>query len=262
MERQFSERQLIRWAVPGWITLFILALLLFVHLALSESFRNGLLAQVPKDLLGIVAAFTAAAIAMGFALGFMLFQVYYPLYWRSPVLVGGELDDQAILSYVSTSASAIGLPFGQEFQTALANVKSQRGPGRHCRYDERKQAESLLQTVWWRAISRDKESGMVWEAKDVYLISVYHALGAVFVGLYVAAVAYGLVLAWTPVSKTWDVIWPAILNLGLLAVTGVLLWWGRTDIGRCYSSLTKYALHHFYAKEISETNKKPANERS
>jgi len=241
MERQFSERQLIRWAVPGWVTLFLVIVLISVHLWFDEKFQISMQSFVAGTPGGTIAAAGAAVIAMGFALGFVLFQVYFVLYWsRAATLVGGGVNYKEVVDSLDQFTSRLEKEFEQW------PVEANKGG------TERQRMEVSVAAAWWRSISHKKEQRMVWEDRNQYLVAVYHSIGAMLVGAYLTVPLY--LFGWATLSCLWL---PLIINLVILAAwIGVLLV-GRKNTELSHRSLMKHALHYFYQQDTEESNGKP-----
>jgi hypothetical protein len=172
MDRQFSERQLIRWAVPGWITLFIIGIVVFIQLCFNQEMWNSFQSFFKDNSLGEIAAIGAAIIAAGFALGFILFQIYFVLYWTDNKLcnfiVGGFVNYEEIVKSLDKYKGTLKRQFGNW------PIKDTSARG------QRQKLESSIVAAWWRSMSRQKdEQRMVWEGRNQYLVAVYHSMGSI-----------------------------------------------------------------------------------
>ena len=247
MERQFSERQLIRWAVPGWVTLFLVMLLTFVHAVSAEEFRSSIVTFLNGIDGGTLAAAGAAAIALGFALGIMLFQIYFSMYWcdwklwKFPfaTLVGKRVNYKEVVDSLA--------PFKSRLEKEFEHWPVEASGG-----TERQAMEASVVAAYWRGISRNKEEErIVWENRNQYLVAVYHSFGAMLVGAYLTVPLY--LFGWATLSRLWL---PLIINLVILAAwIGVLLV-GRKNTEFSHRSLTKHALHYFYQQDTEESKDK------
>lgn len=178
MERQFSERQLIRWAIPGWVTLFLAILLLSVHFWLNNEFASSD-ESLLKAGAGTIAALGAAFIVFGFALGYMLFQLYFFLYWGPrPELIGGRVDYQEVFSKLICWQPN----FDKQLDESRAEPENDRA--------KRQKWEVSVAAAWWHCVARRKKHGMVWEDRNGYLVAVYHSLGSTLAGAYLTIIVY------------------------------------------------------------------------
>jgi len=96
-----SARQLIRWGLPGWMTLLFLTLFILIELLfeswgrtstdLFASLRGGSYVQILKLIDNNLLALGVVSIPFGF----LIHQLYYWMYWYAPVpsLFGTRIVD-------------------------------------------------------------------------------------------------------------------------------------------------------------------------
>ena len=82
-----TARQVVRWSIPGWVFLFVLALLQATTWLVEGNSPNGILqAEAPF----LTPAAIAAVVTAGVPLGFILYQIYYS--WYGKVLPFGFVN--------------------------------------------------------------------------------------------------------------------------------------------------------------------------
>lgn len=262
MRGQFSERQLIRWGVSGWVTLFVAAGLWYMDQCVpvlvdfvSQSACSGLISAKPD--LGAVAAVVAAAIAIGFPFGFVLSQVYFVLLWRLPCVVGGCVDWATVLE------PGIRGQLKEKFGEEPPDKQTEKW-----KREYRQEDEVLVTAAWWWGISQKNERRDVWEGRDAYLATIYHTQGALIVGFlltgipYVALMILGMTVQTLALKKWLTFKWltfpPEFWSSILLAIPvvmvlwGIVLYMGRKDTGSYHRKFIQYALHYFYSKGKSK----------
>lgn len=247
MERQFSERQLIRWAVPGWVTLFLMLLLISVHLILDRGFGSCIWQSLPKPDGGTIAAMGAAVIASGFAFGFMLFQIYFAVYWLDWLvpLIGGGVNYRKVVESLEQSKPKMDLLKKRFVHWPVGANKGGT---------ERQRMEASIVAAWWGGINEEKQR-TVWEDRNQYLVSIYHSMGATLVGTYLTLILYFLTLilyliGWLAISCHW---FPFAINFVILAVWIIVLFFGRKNTEFSHRSLTENALHYFYGQDMKKS---------
>jgi hypothetical protein len=230
MEKQFSERQLIRWAIPGWITFFLAGTVAFIHIRLNEDLWSTFGEYLNQGSgLSQMAAIVGAAVIAGFALGFILFQIYFFIYWRFNCL-NTSIDNQQILLYAQHN----------KWSKPLFGVTNQD-------ITNRQQADSYVTAAWLLSLSKQDKDKNLWEDRNQFLFSVYHSLGSIIIGIILTLITYII-----SVLLTGDFIWySTVVNVGVLLILGVILFVARKDTGFTIQKLEEHGLYHFLQQNMN-----------
>ena len=194
-----TARQIIRWAIPGWLT--IMFFISFVVITLLVNSEWDQLTFVETSFLShFIGVFIPIGI-IAIPFGFVIFQLYYWMYWHAPVPSFAQRfifsNDRArdILGDVEDHP-VIKRKFHREIVKG-ADVAYERGkPFRSSKImDNYRENWSLLESIWYYCLNKSKYENVknYLEVRVQCLSDIYHSLGASMVSL---VGAYTLFLVW------------------------------------------------------------------
>ncbi len=191
-----TARQVIRWALPGWVILFFLALFLSVNqlfFGLDRLVFFQLISEM-KDLL-----LELAAIAV--PLGFIMYQIYYWIYWYAPVpyIIGKFVFSPGDRGNEILSSVANHPRFPELFESTVSQTN--RSVYAKNRWYSLKNSEvmsayrtnwELSDSVWYLALSNKRFEQIVepLEKRNQFLTDIYHSLGVSYTALVLAFLGY------------------------------------------------------------------------
>lgn len=229
----FSQNQVLRWGVPGWVTIISGLLLAYVQGAVADTWKIA----TPRFLVDTeplaLAILTAGA---GIPIGFVVYQVYFWFRWNRPLahkdlyfLLRGRRRD--IADTVAGIERDV-LHRGQEWRKRLMReFDSDHRAAWH--YIDSLLVEVATHKSEWRLVAE----------RDRYLRDIMHCLGASQLGLVLGAALYlSLVRAWPQSCRDW-------LAMGLASAILLALFYSfennRRNVRDNLVVFENYWLHHY-----------------
>jgi len=197
-----TARQVIRWALPGWITLLFLAGFIAVNTVLhgqNQTLYLAILRRMSESLLPL------AAIAV--PLGFIIYQLYHWVYWFAPVpsFLGRRLVDPVDRGAEILSAVRDQVDFKQIFDDPLLDApKVAFEKYGHVAFKSTKTMEqyrknwNLSDSAWYLALAdeRYRNTADFLEKRHQFLGDIYHSLGSCYHAVALAYAGYILVFGY------------------------------------------------------------------
>lgn len=255
------NRQVLRWAIPGW--LLIIFLLTFVMV--SSVWHRPI---VTWDTLvtgkGVSPELVIAAGGLGIPIGYLLYQFYWWMHWANPpghivsrdagyeILKDADIDFDAILgvSLDETSKQAKILIFRWLPFLGLRYLK-EKPPD----VTERYQRNWYLADYVWYATICQLDGHECLEQRAILLYDVCHSLGTSRLSLMIAGVAYAL----SEFIRNWHLViasqWceylrvyvgPLFSNFTIACILLFILSHGREDTLESWIALKHHVITYHY----------------
>ncbi len=198
-----TARQVIRWALPGWIALLFWTGFIAVNTAL-----HGQNQMIYLSILKGVSDFLLPLAAIAIPVGFVIYQLYYWVYWYAPVpsLFGRKFIDPVDRGKEILDAVKDQVDFKQIFDDPLLKDIPERAfekRGRFYYKSTRIMAQyrknwHLSDSAWYLALSdeRYKNTAEFLEKRNQLLGDIYHSLGACYYAVTLAFLGYSLVFGY------------------------------------------------------------------
>jgi hypothetical protein len=198
-----TARQVIRWALPGWIALLFCAGFIAVNAALSDQNQLiylSILKAASDNLL------TLAAIAV--PVGFIIYQLYYWVYWYAPIpsLFGRRFIDPVDRGKEILDAVKDQVDFKQIFDNPLLKdtPESPFEKHGHLYYKSARimglyrKNWHLSDSAWYLALAdeRYKNTATFLERRNQLISDIYHSLGACYHAVTLAFLGYSFVFGY------------------------------------------------------------------
>jgi hypothetical protein len=248
-----TARQVLRWAIPGWLLSVFASMFMTVRFVLSG--HTLTVTDFAGRNYGTLLSLLTILAGLGIPIGYFVYQIYFWIYWSVPIpflkspadrghsilkdcpadwaqLVGYSLDDE--VRFEQGTLFRIG-PF-------QLHIKDRNFLARY-------QHNWLLSDfVWYRTIILNGAEML--EKRVIFLTDTYHSLGASLVSLWIAFalyVTYDIAMHREPIAQgCWVYAWSILVNLGLLALLTVILRFNRASTLR-----TLVALRHDFITYFS-----------
>lgn len=230
-------RQIIRWGIPGWLSVILLLILMAIALfiaevlaALAPSLQSCVSLEVRLSAIRGAANLALPLAGAGVPFGFVIYQVYFWTYWSAPLPCRWRraVDPaQPIMVFAKQD-------WGREFSRRMRRTPpSACGRRRLLGFDVNsarilrvyQDNWHLADAVWYRALRESGAPRSVVQSligRADFLGDLYHALGATVIVAYGSLMAY---VCWEFV-RTLKVVndsgRPTSLVFLLIAIPGVL----------------------------------------
>jgi hypothetical protein len=202
-----TARQVIRWALPGWVGfLFWISFVAVNALLLAQSH------QIYLDILGKVNDLLLPLGAASIPIGFLIYQFYYWSYWYLPIpsLAKRNIADPKDRGREILSAVKEHVDFGPIFFKHLTPTPEtafkEWGPIYYKSAQtmaEYRENWHLADSVWYLTLTDDryKNTAEFLEKRNQFLGDIYHSLGACYHALTCAYVLYLLTFLYISVHE-------------------------------------------------------------
>lgn len=194
-----SARQIVRWALPGWMMLLFWMVFITITATLHES-KVSLYWETLSYTQALLVPLGAAAIPMGF----IIYQIYYWVYWYVPIpsiarknfadpvdrgreILSGvrrQVDFKIVFDnpLVETESTAFSKPIPW-IPFSFKSVKTMTLYRKNWH---------LAESAWYLALSdeRYKNTAEFLEKRNQFLGDIYHSLGACYNALFIAYLFY------------------------------------------------------------------------
>jgi hypothetical protein len=204
-----TARQIVRWALPAWITYFFLVFFILVTFLTCD--RDQMV------YIEILRKANELLVPLGVAtvpLGFLIYQAYYWLYWyaRIPHIVGRFLVNPVDRGSEILDGVSEHVDFKSLFDHPLIQTRDPYQRRRillfHPRFKDAKVMQEYRQnwhlsdSVWYWALAdeRYESTAEFLEKRNQMISDIYHSLGACYTGLLMAFVVYLLLFACVTLS--------------------------------------------------------------
>lgn len=217
-----SGRQLIRWALPGWIVFMFLVMFIFVDMVFHDQNRLIYL-DVLKKMSNQVIPLGVASIP----LGFIIYQLYHWAYWFIPIpsfsrFAVADPGDRGltILSGVKDSVD-----FKKIFGYSISITPPSALKKWFVLYykdtkvmDNYRKNWHLSDSAWYLALSdgRYKDTLEYLEKRNQMLSDIYHSLGACTVAVVLGYFFYTIIYVYIDFNAV-------VSSLGILSSQGSLI---------------------------------------
>jgi len=206
--RMSLGRQILRWAIPGWLVILLFLLFLAVRLVITGNI--SILQDIAtKDALTLL-EWEVIVGGVGIPLGYLIYQVYWWQYWLGlpsnfvPRDKGYEILKDARIDF----QKVIGVPLDDTSNPT--KVRTLKLPFLRLRYLEEKPPRImeryqtnwyLADYAWYHTLCQNKIEFL--EERAMFLGEVYHSLGVVRTSLVFAFfgyVLYNFIMSWPLIS--------------------------------------------------------------
>jgi hypothetical protein len=190
-----SARQVIRWALPGWIMALFYAFFIMVGIALHGNGQN-----IYKDFLKIIYDNLLILGVVSIPIGFILYQLYHWAYWFIPFpalwklkLYNPKDRGREILS--GTEHLDFNAIFGQTLYSAPSSAYKKWWFFYHKSTDimtRYRQNWNLADSAWYLALANEKYKNVndFLERRNQFLGDIYHSLGACQIAILLSYFTY------------------------------------------------------------------------
>lgn len=229
-----TARQVVRWSIPGWVFLLVLAVLQTVTwLIQGRSLPSILQRGIPL----LTPAAVAAVLTAGVPLGFILYQIYYS--WYGKVLPFGfvnrdrgasilsALPDATRISICNIEGSKPDLEEMDEhvgpflFPYPFRRLKREfRNKAGKLRFETKVHANWELIRFWVLRICIIHKAETL-RTEMITLADIYHGVGAARAALFLACVLH-LAVNFIVLTRTWPLTWR--LAFSVFAPYALALW--------------------------------------
>lgn len=201
-----SGRQVIRWALPGWIAFMFWTMFIAID-TIFHGQNQPLYLTILRKMNSLVIPLSVASIP----LGFVFYQLYYWVYWYLPFpSISNPMSNRKIIDPIDRGKQILVDLIGRvDFKVVFENPLIQSEPTAFKKWGplyiksievmrDYRQNWHLSDSAWYLALSDERFKNVVdfLEKRNQMLSDIYHSLGACYQALVFSFCFYLVALGW------------------------------------------------------------------